>query len=116
MIQLDEHALISNEEDCVERLARFFPESNSVRIPIQVTALRGGSTRLREATVMQFAGMEHSLFISTLPLEFADKVRLEGRRKTDLADATVVGVQYHDGRKAVAVKFLRGPCTWVTQR
>ena len=71
---------------------------------------------MREATVMQFAGMQHAIFITTLPLEFSDKVRLEGRRKNDLADATVVGVQYHDGRKAVAVKFLRGPCTWVTER
>jgi hypothetical protein len=24
-------------------------------------------------------------------------------------------VQYHDGRKAVAVKFTQGPCDWVTQ-
>jgi hypothetical protein len=22
-------------------------------------------------------------------------------------------VQYHEGRKAVAVRFLRGPCDWV---
>jgi hypothetical protein len=24
-------------------------------------------------------------------------------------------VQYHEGRKAVAVKFAQGPCDWVTQ-
>jgi hypothetical protein len=24
-------------------------------------------------------------------------------------------VQYHEGRKAVAVRFSHGPCDWVTQ-
>jgi hypothetical protein len=24
-------------------------------------------------------------------------------------------VQYHEGRKAVAVKFAQGPCDWVMQ-
>jgi hypothetical protein len=48
-----------------------------------------------------------------LPLEFDDKVRLEGSRKAYTADATVVAVQYHGGQKAVAVKFLRGPNHWM---
>jgi hypothetical protein len=52
--------------------------------------------------------------VSSLPLEFDDKVRLEGSRKADNADATVVAVQYHGGQKAVAVKFLRGPNHWMT--
>jgi hypothetical protein len=32
-----------------------------------------------------------------------------------VADATVVAVQYHEGRKAVAVKFTQGLCDWVMQ-
>jgi hypothetical protein len=27
----------------------------------------------------------------------------------------VVAVQYHDGRKAVAVRFSQGRCDWVAQ-
>ena len=113
MRRLDETALIADEQSCSEQLARFFPGVAAVRLPVQVTALRGGTTRLREASVVEFAGLEHAILISSLPLEFDDKVRLEGSRKADTADATVVAVQYHGGQKAVAVKFLRGPNHWM---
>ena len=86
-----------------------------VRIPVQVTALRGGRTKLREATVVEFGGREHAIFLSTLPLEFDDHVRLEAAQEGRPAEATVVAVQYHEGRKAVAVSFLQGPCAWVTR-
>jgi len=50
-----------------------------------------------------------------LPLEFDDRVRLERDQKGRAAEANVIAVQYHEGRKAVAVKFTQGPCDWVTQ-
>jgi hypothetical protein len=111
--RLDGTSLIADEQSFTEQLARFFPGVAAVRLPVQVTALRGGTTRLREASVVEFAGLEHAILISSLPLEFDDKVRLEGSRKADTADATVVAVQYHGGQKAVAVKFLRGPNHWM---
>jgi hypothetical protein len=110
-----ETTLIANEQGCAERLARFFPHANPVRVPVQITALRAGGTRLREATVVEFGGSEHAIFLSSLPLEFDDKVRIERDRNGGTAEATVIAVQYHEGRKAVAVRFLRGPCVWVTQ-
>jgi hypothetical protein len=113
--QLDEITVIEGQQSCVQHLARFFPGVSRIRVAVQVTALRGGNTRLREASVVEFGALEHAIFVSTLPLEFDDKVRLEGSRKIYTADATVVAVQYHDGRKAVAVKFLRGPCHWMMQ-
>jgi len=105
--------LIANEQDCAEQLARFFPKARPVRIPVQVTASRGGRTKLREAAVVEFGGPEHAIFISTLPLEFDERVRIEASGEGRPTDATVVGVQYHEGRKAVAVRFLQGPCDWV---
>ena len=36
-------------------------------------------------------------------------------RLSQLVEANVIAVQYHEGRKAVAVKFTQGPCDWVTQ-
>jgi len=84
-------------------------------VPVQITALRGGRARLQEASVVEFATPEHAILFTGLPLEFDDKVRLEGRRKVYSVDATVVGVQYHGEQKAVAVKFLRGPCHWIMQ-
>jgi hypothetical protein len=110
-----EATLAASEPSCAEQLARFFPRASAVRIPVQVTSLRGGATRLREATVVEFGGTDHAIFVSTLPLEFDDLVRLENGGKGSAAEASVVAVQYHEGRKAVAVRFLRGPCDWVTK-
>jgi hypothetical protein len=107
--------LTAIEQDCAEQLGRFFPEAKPVRIPVQVTSLRAGGTRLREATVVEFGGAEYAIFLSTLPLEFDDHVRLEAIQKGRSAEGTVVGVQYHEGRKAVAVRFSQGRCDWVTQ-
>jgi hypothetical protein len=108
-------ALTEQEPSCAEQLARFFPRAVAVRVPVQVTALRGGNTKLREAAVLEFGSAEFAIFLSTLPLEFDDRVRLEFARKGRSADAIVIAVQYHEGRKAVAVRFAQGPCGWVTQ-
>ena len=70
---------------------------------------------MQEATVLEFGGAEHAIFLSTLPLEFDDRVRLEAVEQGRPAEATVVAVQYHKGRKAVAVRFLQGHCNWMTQ-
>ncbi len=105
--------LIANEPDCAERLARFFPQARPVKIPVQVTASRGSKTRLREQAVVEFGGPDHAIFLSTLPLEFDDRVRIEASGGGRPTEAAVVGVQYHEGSKAVAVRFLQGPCDWV---
>ena len=107
--------LTETAQNCAEQLSRFFPSASPVRVPVQVTALRSGSTRLREATVFEFAGAEHAIFLSTLPLEFADRVKVQGGNSAEVTEGCVVAVQYHEGRKAVAIRFLRGPCHWVTQ-
>ena len=107
--------LIAWEQDCAEQLARFFPQSRPLHIAVQVTSLRGGASQLRETTVIEFGGVEHAIFLSALPLEFDDRVRLEAVQKGHATEATVVAVQYHDGRKAVAVRFLQGRCDWVAQ-
>jgi len=109
-------AVTEHEPDCAEQLARFFPGMTEVRVPVQVTALRGGGSKLREATVLEFAGNQHALFLSRLPLEFDDHVCVErDPRGAPTADAIVVAVQYHEGRKAVAVKFTQGLCDWMMQ-
>jgi hypothetical protein len=109
-------ALVANERSCAEQLARFFPQASAVRIPVQVTSPRGGNTNLREATIVEFSSGHHAIFLSTLPLEFGDRVRLEARPQGFQSEATVDAVQYHEGRKAVAVRFLQGPCDWVMKR
>jgi hypothetical protein len=100
-------------QGCVEQLARFFPQALPVRLRVQVGAVRSGSTKPKEAVTVEFAAPDCAIFASTLPLEFDDRVRLEREGKSRKAEATVIAVQYHAGRKAVAVKFTQGPCEWV---
>jgi hypothetical protein len=107
---------VTEELGCTQQLARFFPGASPIRIRVQVTALRGGRAKLREATVLEYGDAQHAIFVSTLPLEFEDRLRIErtGHRGAS-AFSTVVAVQYHQGRKAVAVKFTESQCAWVTQ-
>jgi len=111
----DAATLIDGTQNCAEQLSRFFPEVRAVRVPVQITAVRPGRTRLREASVLEFGGAQHAIFLSTLPLEFGDRVTVAGKDRSATAEASVVAVQYHEGRKAVAVRFSHGPCDWVTQ-
>ncbi len=107
--------LTVGELSCAEQLARFFPSVTAVRIPVQVTQLRAGNGRMRESTVLEFGASQHAIFLSTLPLEFDDRVRIEHTEAGRGTEAAVVAMQYHEGRKAVAVRFLHGPCPWVTE-
>jgi hypothetical protein len=105
-------AITGEERECTEQLARFFPRLPAVRIPIQVVP-RQGQASMKESTVVEFGTTEYAIFSSKLALEFDDRVRLvcEGEGRT--AEAAVIALQYHEGRKAVAVRFLDGPCEWM---
>lgn len=110
-----ETPVIDHELGCAEQLARFFPALAPTRVPVQVVALRGGSRKLREATVLEFGGAQHAIFLSSLPLEFEDRVRVERSSPGRSAVAAVVAVQYHKGQKAIAVKFAQSISDWVIQ-
>jgi len=96
-------------------LARFFPDLPALRIPVRVSPLRPGPARLQEATVVEYGGDELAIFVCSLPLEFDDRVRLTRDGEGRTAEAAVIALQYHAGRKAVAVRFLQGRCDWMTQ-
>jgi hypothetical protein len=98
---------------CTEQLARFFPDANAVQVHAVVMPLRSGAKQLRESVTLEFASTERAIFSSELPLEFADHVRLSQLEGNAECDATVVAVQYHDGRKAVAVQFAGEQRLWV---
>lgn len=100
-------------EGCVDKLAQFFPRACPVRIQVKVLAPHLGARRLVETTVVEFATSREALFASTLPLEFDDHVGLEEMDGSLIAEASVVAVQYHHNRKAVAVRFLTSPRHWI---
>ncbi|MBZ5701715.1 MAG: hypothetical protein LAN84_07695 [Acidobacteriia bacterium] len=100
---------------CAEQLARFFPRALPVRIPVRITALRPGQARLQERIVVEYSASEHAIFVCTLPLEFDDRVSVEPQGAGKAAEAEVIAVQYHEGAKAVAIRFLKGSCDWMVQ-
>lgn len=111
----NEATITANEESCTEQLARFFSAVQPVRITANVSAQRAGSKPLQESVLVEYCGPEHAIFLSALPLEYNDEVRLAHEKSADQLDARVIAVQYHEGLKAVAVQFQNGPCHWVTK-
>ncbi len=110
-------ALITDELGCAEQLARFFPGLPGARIPVRVALLRAGNSaaKVQEAVVAEYGSEEYAIFLSTLPLEFADRVGISDNGGGHSAEATVIALQYHEGRKAVAVRFTEGRCEWMRQ-
>jgi hypothetical protein len=105
--------ITTDERECTEQLARFFPKLPAVRIPVHVTPRRPGAARLKETTVIEFGTAEYAIFPSQLALEFDDRIRLIREGGGRSVEATVIALQYHQGQKAVAVRFLDGPCEWM---
>ncbi len=63
--------------------------------------------------MIEFGTAQEVIFSSSLPLEFEDRVRLCNSDRSLDARATVVAVRYHEGRKAVAVRFLGEVGNWI---
>ncbi len=108
-------SVIAEVPSCAEKLARFFPALPALRIPVRVQSMQNGQARLREATLVEYGAAQYAIFVSTLPLEFDERVKITREGQAQAAEATVIALQYHEGRKAVAVRFLEGTCTWMTQ-
>ena len=108
-----EIASIAGRQTCVARLAQLFPSASCVRLPVRVTKVGRGKKRVEEQTVIEFGTSHEVLFASGLPLEFEDRVRVASDDGSFDARATVVAVRYHDGRKAVAVRFIGQVANWI---
>jgi hypothetical protein len=121
------------ESDIISRLARFFPEATPVRIPIKLSrAQTNGNSNgngngdaaahlaenenvFFQNTVIEFGTPHEVLFVVDRPLEFADRVLLESNDGSLRAEASVVAVQYHTERTAVAVRFLQHVPNWIVK-
>jgi hypothetical protein len=100
-------------ETCLEKLAQLFPSASAVRIPVKVTTLATAMRPLQEQTVIEFGTANEVLFSSGLPLEFEDGVRVVNSDGSLDASAVVVAVRYHEGRKAVAARFVGEVSNWI---
>ena len=96
-------------------LARFFSglEKVEIRAELKPRQIAGGV--VRETVTVEFASAEHAIFLSALPLEFDDLVQLDRPDGKGRTEARVIAVQYHQGRKAVAVQFANAETSWVNR-
>jgi len=104
----------SPHESCVAKLAKFFPTATPVRIPVRLTKIGDGEAS-PESTVIEFGTPKEVLFACALPLEFADRVRLQNSDGSLDVEASVVAVQYHNGRTVVAARFTKEVANWIVK-
>ena len=103
----------SIREEPTTKLAKFFPNATPIRMPVRLTRVSSGSPPFSESTVIEFGTPHEVLFASTLPLEFADKLRLQNADGSLDTEACVVALQYNGGRTAVAARFTRDVSNWI---
>jgi hypothetical protein len=108
-------SLIVEERGCTEQLARFFPGLPATRFTVRVQSLRPGREKLQESTVVEYGAGEFAIFITTLPLEFDERIQITRSSKGQPVEAAVIALQYHEGMKAVAVRFVEGTWDWMMQ-
>jgi len=108
-------ASLAAEESCVAKLAQFFPEAMPVRIPVRVSRL-GGKSAAAENTLIEFGTAREVLFTSVLPLDFEDRVHLENTDGSLRIEAEIVAMQVHQGKTAVAARFLKSVTNWIIRK
>lgn len=113
MAQHVQIASFSQDETCVQKLARLFPNALAVRLPVRVVKVGSGKKRMQEQTVIEFGTPTEVLFASVLPLEFEDRIRVANSDGSLDAQATVVAVRYYEGKKAVAARFVGQVQNWI---
>jgi hypothetical protein len=107
-------SLIADERGCAEQLAKFFPGLPATRSMVRVQSLRPGREKLRESTMLEYGAGEFAIFLTTLPLEFDERVQLARNGQGKPVEAAVIALQYHEGMKAVAVRIVEGTWDWMT--
>jgi hypothetical protein len=101
------------EDSCVAKLAEFFPQAIAVRIPVRVSRPGGKPAAGMENTVIEFGTPQEVLFASGLPLDFEDRVHLENADGSLTIEAEIVAMQLHQGKTAVAARFLKNVPNWI---
>lgn len=109
-------AALAAEESCVTKLAQFFPEAIPVRIPVRVSRPGSKAAAVAEATIIEFGTPQEVLFASCLPLDFEDRIHLENSDGSLVIEAEVVAMQLHQGKTAIAARFLKSVTNWIIKK
>ncbi len=98
-------------------LARFFPESAPLRLPVHLTRTPEGTEApdFSESTVIEFGTSREVLFTCKAHLDFADELRVQNVDGSFDEMVSVVAVQYHPGNTYVAARFRRDVPNWIVK-
>jgi hypothetical protein len=99
--------------ECVEKLARFFPGVVQVRIPVTVCKGRSGNNTAAEQTIIEFGTADEMLFVSSLPLDFEDIVRVRNADGSLDITAKIVAMHFYHDKMALAAKLLEEVPNWI---
>jgi hypothetical protein len=99
--------------ECVEELARFFPGVIQVRIPVRVCQGRSGKATSSEETMIEFGTVDEVLFVSSLPLDFEDIVRVRNADNSLDFVAKIIAMHLYHDKMAIAAKFLEDVPNWI---
>jgi len=113
LTQSDAHR---RDAELPEQLSRFFfPEVRRVRVPGTDYGRASGAnaaSRSKRSRIRRHAACD---FLSTLPLECAIALRWPAKIDRRPLKASVVAVQYHEGRRPWRFASLTDPRDWVTK-
>lgn len=82
---------------------------------MRLTCMAQENNSASENTVIEYGTSSEVLFASSLPLEFADMLRVQNADGTLNAQACVVAVQYNGRRAAVAARFTEQVPNWIVK-
>lgn len=107
------HSSSAEASAAIARLAQLFPGAVPIRVPVHVASVRTNGNELEESTVIEYRTPAEILFISALPIEFEDRLRVKSSDGSLEAEARVVAVQYIDGCKTVAARLSSEVTNWI---
>ncbi len=90
-----------------------FPDASPVRVPISVVASRKEGRDLTEKTTIEFGTSRIAFFFSKLPLELEEKIFLRTSDGSLGIEAIIIALQYEEGYRAIAAKFLAEDRNWI---
>jgi hypothetical protein len=82
---------------------------------VRLTRVAGDGKDCTESTVIEVGTAREVLFSSTLPLEFADRLKVQNSDGTLDAEVSVVALQYTSGRTAVVARFTQEVSNWIVK-
>ncbi len=65
--------------------------------------------------MIEYGTPREVLFAARIPLEFADRLRLQNSDGSLDTEASVVAVQYHNGNTVVAARFTQEVANWIVK-